>query len=66
MTLKTILFILVLLLTNTALTQDCPIFPQPTNFSKSEGDFFMKDMLSISKKDLPEFMLDDLKWYVYG
>ncbi|MDC1402804.1 beta-N-acetylhexosaminidase [Crocinitomicaceae bacterium] len=64
MTLKTILFILVLLLTNTALTQDCPIFPQPTNFSKSEGDFFMKDMLSISKKDLPEFMLDDLKWYV--
>jgi hexosaminidase len=64
MELKTTLFLVVMLLTNNALTQDCPIFPQPTNFSKSEGDFLLKDLLSISKKDLPEFMLDDLKWYV--
>lgn len=61
---KQIIFLLFLLLSFLGRSQDCPIFPKPTNFNRIGGDFYFREMISVSKRNLSPEIMDDLKWYL--
>ncbi len=54
---------LLLLLPYVGSAQGCPVFPHPASFVLNTGDYFFRDVISVSKRDVPSFMLDDLKWF---
>jgi len=58
-----LLLFLLLLLPFGGSAQDCPVFPHPSTFVLNTGDHFFRDVISVSKRDVPSFMLDDLKWF---
>ncbi len=64
-TLKTLL--LTLLFTNLVsnfYSQDCPIFPHPTNYQETGGEFHLGEMIAVSRRNLTQKVKDDLKWYL--
>jgi hexosaminidase len=61
---KQTIFLLFILIALTGQSQDCPIFPQPTNFSSKGGEFYFGNMLSVSRQNLSSEIMDDLKWYL--
>ncbi len=64
MSLKNILFTLLLFSVTLGIAQDCPVFPHPQNYTSMTGEFYFGEMVMVSTKDLPMSGQDYLKWYL--
>lgn len=63
---KSTFFLFIALIFNTLnlTAQDCSIFPHPSNYQETGGDFIFHEMISVSRRNLTQEIKDDLKWYL--